>query len=66
MAPMNKPMKPQELEFFKIDQGTYDPKTGMALPFTVLGQLTDLLGIWGSDTLIKQNNTWTVQIPSGM
>ena len=41
-------MKPQEVKFFKIDEGTYDPKSG----------------IWGSDVFIKNNNAWNVQIPS--
>lgn len=40
--------KPQDVKFFKIDQGTYDPKTG----------------IWGSDVFIKNNNSWVVQTPS--
>jgi lytic cellulose monooxygenase (C1-hydroxylating) len=49
MGHMESPnMKPTEVKFFKIDQGTYDPKSG----------------IWGSDVLIKNNNSWTVQTPS--
>jgi hypothetical protein len=40
--------KPEEVEFFKIDEATYDPKT-----------LT-----WGSDWLIANDNYHTVTIPS--
>jgi hypothetical protein len=40
--------KPQDVSFFKIHESTYDPKT-----------MT-----WGSDWLIKNNNTVTATIPS--
>lgn len=40
--------KVQKVKFFKIDESTYDPKTQ----------------IWGTDQLIKDNNTRTVTIPS--
>lgn len=40
--------KPQDVEFFKIDQSVYEP-----------GNRT-----WGLDTLIKNNHTWTSRIPS--
>jgi hypothetical protein len=41
-------MKPQEVKFFKIEENSYNPRTHD----------------WGSDLLIKNNNTWTVRIPS--
>lgn len=41
-------MKPQDVKFFKIDENSYNPRTHD----------------WGTDLLIKQNNTWTVRIPS--
>ena len=41
-------MKPQEVKFFKIDENAYNPRTHD----------------WGSDLLIKNNNTHTVRIPS--
>jgi cellulase len=51
MARMDSPdQKVTDLKFFKIDEGTYDPKTGN----------------WGSDKLIAQNNSWTSQIPSDL
>jgi len=40
--------KVQDVDFFKVDEGTYDPKTG----------------IWGTDQLIQENSTRTVTIPS--
>jgi cellulase len=42
--------KVQDVEFFKIDEGTYDPKTR----------------VWGTDQLIKDNSTRTVRIPSDL
>ena len=44
----NESTKVQDVEFFKIDEATYDPATE----------------IWGTDQLIKDNNTRTVTIPS--
>jgi cellulase len=41
---------PSEVDFFKIHETTFDPKTGM----------------WGNDVLRKQNMTWKVQIPSDL
>jgi cellulase len=38
----------QEVEFFKIDEATYDPKTA----------------IWGSDKLMNENNIRSMKIPS--
>jgi cellulase len=38
----------QNVDFFKIDEGTYDPETK----------------VWGTDELIKHNNSRTVTIPS--
>jgi hypothetical protein len=40
--------KVQDVNFFKIDESTYDPKTK----------------IWGTDQLIADNSTRTVTIPS--
>jgi cellulase len=40
--------KPQDVSFFKIDEGAYYPKTYS----------------WGSDQLMKNNMTWKVTIPS--
>src|ERR1700709_220022 len=40
--------KPQNVDFFKIDEGTYIPETKT----------------WGTDELIKRNNSRTVTIPS--
>jgi cellulase len=40
--------KPSDVEFFKIDEATYDPKT-----------MT-----WGTDWLMKNKNIRTVTIPS--
>src|SRR5689334_3468942 len=48
MGRYEKGQKASDVEFFKIDQGTYDPKSG----------------IWASDVLIKNGNSWNVQIPS--
>ena len=39
---------PSDVEFFKIHETTYDPKSGT----------------WGNDVLRKNNMTWKVQIPS--
>ncbi|KAF2674299.1 hypothetical protein BT63DRAFT_449290 [Microthyrium microscopicum] len=44
----NDDTKLQDVGFFKIDEATYDPATE----------------VWGTDRLIKNNNTWTVTIPS--
>jgi lytic cellulose monooxygenase (C1-hydroxylating) len=41
-------VKVQDVEFFKVDENTYNPKTET----------------WGTDQLIKENNTRTVTIPS--
>jgi len=43
-------VKVQEVDFFKIDQSTYDPKTK----------------VWGTDQLIKDNSTRTVTISSDL
>jgi lytic cellulose monooxygenase (C1-hydroxylating) len=49
MAALSKPdAKPQELNFFKIDEAGYDQKTH----------------VWASDRMMAQNNSWTVTIPS--
>lgn len=49
MAPLTKAdAKPQELNFFKIDEAGYDQKTH----------------VWASDRMMAQNNSWTVTIPS--
>ncbi|KAF2673860.1 hypothetical protein BT63DRAFT_476317 [Microthyrium microscopicum] len=48
MARFDSPKKPQDLEFFKIDQSGYDQQTHT----------------WATDLLIKQNNTWSLTIPS--
>jgi hypothetical protein len=40
--------KPQDVEFFKVDEGGYDPKTGL----------------FGSDLLMKNNMSWILRIPS--
>ena len=40
--------KVQDVEFFKVDENGYDPKTE----------------VWGTDQLIKENSTRTVTIPS--
>jgi lytic cellulose monooxygenase (C1-hydroxylating) len=42
--------KVQDVEFFKIDESTYDPATE----------------VWGTDQLIKDNSTRTVTIPSNI
>jgi cellulase len=41
-------VKVQDVDFFKIDESSYDPKTH----------------IWGTDQLMKDNNTRRVTIPS--
>jgi hypothetical protein len=43
-------MKPQDVEFFKINEGSYDSKTAL----------------WASDQMMLNNMTWKVQIPSGI
>jgi hypothetical protein len=49
MAPLTKDdAKPQDLEFFKIDQFGYNQQTHT----------------WGSDQMMAQNNSWTATIPS--
>ncbi|KAF2664489.1 hypothetical protein BT63DRAFT_378963 [Microthyrium microscopicum] len=48
MGPWDGTQKAQEIPFFKIQQTGYDPKTRT----------------WASDTFMKQNQTWTAQIPS--
>jgi lytic cellulose monooxygenase (C1-hydroxylating) len=42
--------KVQDVEFFKIDENSYDPKTK----------------VWGTDQLIKDNNTRSMVIPSDL
>jgi cellulase len=44
----NETTKPQDVDFFKVDENTYDSKTE----------------VWGTDQLIKDNSTRTVTIPS--
>lgn len=41
-------MAVQDVEFFKIDEGTYDPKTA----------------IWGTDKLMNESNIRSMKIPS--
>jgi lytic cellulose monooxygenase (C1-hydroxylating) len=41
-------VKVQDVDFFKVDENSYDPKTR----------------VWGTDQLIKDNSTRTVTIPS--
>jgi cellulase len=41
-------MTVQDVEFFKIDEGTYDPKTA----------------IWATDKLMNENNVRTMKLPS--
>jgi lytic cellulose monooxygenase (C1-hydroxylating) len=46
----NEDMSVNNVDFFKIDQATYYPKTGL----------------WGTHALIANNNTRTVTIPSDL
>jgi cellulase len=43
-------VKVQDVNFFKVDESTYDPKTE----------------VWGTDQLIADNNTRTFTIPSDL
>jgi cellulase len=47
---LNESTKVQDVEFFKIDEATYNPATE----------------VWGTDQLIKDNSTRTVTIPSNI
>jgi lytic cellulose monooxygenase (C1-hydroxylating) len=48
LMPDEKNVQVQDVEFFKVDQGGYDPKTK----------------VWGTDQLIMDNSTRTFTIPS--